>query len=143
MMEEAEALLGVAARAGRPGRFQLEAAIQPAHAERASSGRIEWGAIAVLYEGLLAVAPVVGARVVHAAALAEARGDAATLAALEAIPPDAVKAYQPYWALRAHLLRRAGRADQAREARARAIPLSGDPAVREFLAGQDSEPAPR
>lgn len=67
------------------------------------------------------------------AALAEARGSAAGLRALETIPPEAVASYQPYWALRAHLLRSLGRAAEARQAYARAVDLSEDDAVWEFL----------
>src|SRR5206468_4187512 len=74
MIEEAEATLGVASRAGKPGRFQLEAAIQSAHARRAATGRTDWESIALLYEGLLRCAPTIGAQVGYAAALAEVRG---------------------------------------------------------------------
>jgi len=48
MIEEAEEILADAARAGRLGRFQLEAAIQSAHAQRAVTGRTDWDAIALL-----------------------------------------------------------------------------------------------
>lgn len=130
---EAEALLAAAAGAGQPGRFQLEAAIQSAHAERAVTGRIEWPAIVELYEALLGQAPTVGARLGHAAALGEARGPAAGLAALEAFAAEQVEGHQPYWALRAHLLARLGRPVEAASAFARAIGLSEDPAVRDFL----------
>ena len=51
-------------------------------------------------------AGTIGARVGHAAALAQARGAGSGLAALDAIPRDSVVTYQPYWALRAHLLKR-------------------------------------
>ena len=139
MMEEAERLLAAAARAEKPGRFQLEAAIQSAHAQRAASGDTDREAIALLYEGLIRLAPTVGARVASAAALAEARGADLGLRALDAIPAGAVESYQPYWALRAHLLARLGRVGPAREAYARAIGLSEDAAVRDFLAGRASE----
>jgi RNA polymerase sigma-70 factor, ECF subfamily len=76
----------------------------------------------------------IGARVGHAAALGEAKGAQAGLDALAAIAADAVTAYQPYWALRAHLLARAGRLGEARACYGRAIGLSEDPAVRTFLA---------
>ena len=66
--------------------------MQSAHTEGARTGHNE---IAVLYEGLVRASPTVGALVGRAAALAEARGPAAGLAALEAIDPDAVKSYQP------------------------------------------------
>jgi len=72
----------------------------------------------------------------HAAALGELRGAEAGLAALEAIPADAVKTYQPYWALRAHLLKTLRRSEQAEQAYDRAMALSEDAAVREFLADQ-------
>ena len=136
LVEEAERILTAAARLSKPGRFQLEAAIQSVHAQRAVTGLTDWDAIALLYEGLVRIAPTIGARVAHAAALTEARGARAGLAALDAMPAEAVIAYQPYWALRAHLLRRLGRTSQAREAYAAAIGLSEDPAVREFLAGE-------
>ena len=102
----------------------------------AVTGRTDWEAIALLYEGLVRMAPTIGARVAQAAALAEARGPEAGLAALDAMPIDVMAAYQPYWALRAHLLRVLGRSDEARDAYARAIGLSEDSAVREFLSGQ-------
>ena len=133
LIAEAETLLSAAARANAPGRFQLEAAIQSAHAQRALNGKTDWEAIALLYAGLLRCAPTIGARVAYAAALAEARGADAGLAALDTIPADAVVAYQPYWALGGHLLKVLGRNAQAREAYDRAIGLSEDAAVREFL----------
>jgi predicted RNA polymerase sigma factor len=133
MLDEAEASLAAAAEHGAPGRFQLEAAIQSAHAQRAVSGHTDWDAIALLYAGLLRIAPTLGAQVGHAAALAEATGADAALVALAAIPAEAVATYQPYWALRGHLLATLARADEARDSYARAIGLSEDPAVREFL----------
>jgi len=136
MLREAEALLSAAARAGRAGRFQLEAAIQSVHAQRAVTGHTDWAAIALLYEGLVRCAPTIGARVGHAAALADVRGSDAGLAILDAIAPEAIASYQPYWAMRAHLLAAVGRHAEAEHAYARAVGLSEDPAVRAFLAGQ-------
>ncbi len=136
MIEEAERTLRAAARAGALGRFQLEAAIQSAHAQRARSGRTDWEAIALLYEGLVRLAPTLGVRVGQAAALAEARGSAAALAALDALPSAAVASYQPYWALRAHLLGLLARVDEAAAAYTRAIDLCADEAARAFLVGK-------
>ena len=138
MIAEAEEVLATAASAGKPGRFQLEAAIQSAHARRARTGHTDWEAIALLYEGLLLCAATTGARVGQAAALAQARGAEAGLTALDAIPPDSVATYQPYWALKAHLLKRLGRADDAEQAYARAIGLAEDSAVREFLSRESA-----
>ena len=139
LIAEAERVLAVAAQANAPGRFQLEAAIQSAHAQRALTGKTDWEAIALLYEGLLRWAPTVGGHVAYVAALAEARGANVGLAALDAIPSDAVAAYQPYWALRGHLLNSLGQRAQAREAYDRAVGLSEDAAVREFLLTRSSE----
>lgn len=133
MIERADRLLREAGRANRIGRFQLEAAIQSAHAMRALDGHIDWNAIALLYEGLVRLAPTIGAQVGRAAAVAEARDAAGGWALLRAIPSDAVASYQPYWALAAHLLERMGRCDEADAARERAIGLCEDPAMRAFL----------
>ena len=46
---------------------------------------------------------------------------------------DAVSNYQPYWAVRAHLLQRMGRTREAADAYDRAIGLAEDRAVKEFL----------
>jgi predicted RNA polymerase sigma factor len=133
LVTEAERHLAAAATWKRPGRFQLEAALQSAHTERAQRGQVDWQAIALLYEGLVRAAPTIGALVGRAAALAEASGAAAGLAQLDDIALDSVKAYQPYWAVRAHLLRRLGREGEAIDAFDRAIALTGDDAIREFL----------
>jgi predicted RNA polymerase sigma factor len=133
LMEEAERHLGEAARHGRVGRFQLEAAIQSVHAGRARSGRTEWPAIVLFYEQLIRISPTLGTRTGYAAAVGEASGAEAGLAVLDGIDRDDVSGYQPYWAVRAHLLQRLGIAVEAAEAFDRAVGLAEDPAVREFL----------
>src|SRR6202050_2913788 len=133
LIEEAERHLGEASTRGRTGRFQLEAAIQSVHAERARSGGIEWNAIMMFYEQLIRISPTLGTRTGYAAAVAEARGAEPGMAALDAIDSDYVAAYQPYWAVRAHLLRRLGKTPEALDAFDRAIGLTEDPAVRQFL----------
>ena len=133
LIEEAEHHLADAFQRSCFGRFQLEAAIQSVHAERARTGKIDWVAIALFYEQLLRISPAFGTRVGYAAALAEANGPAAGLAVLDSIDPDAVSDYQPYWAARAHLLQKLGKTLEASNAYDRAIGLAEDPAVREFL----------
>ena len=131
MLEEARVVLTEAGKVGRIGRFQLEAAIQSVHAARGETGRTEWQAVALLYEGLHRLSPTTGVAVGRAAALAELHGPAAGLAALgDVVAPG----YQPFWALRATLLRRLGRDGEAEAATARAIALASDPAIRAFLA---------
>src|SRR6266852_3104561 len=136
LIAQAQELLIAAERAGRIGRFQLEAAIQSMHARRAWAGSTDWEAVALLYEGLVRLAPTIGALVGRAAAIAEARDAATGWALLQAIPAEAVLSYQPYWALAAHLLQRLGRADEAAAAYSRAIGLCEDSAMRAFLTRQ-------
>jgi RNA polymerase sigma-70 factor (ECF subfamily) len=137
LIEEAEALLLRASRMGAAGRFQLEAAVQSAHAARRSSGSTDWAAIVQLYDALLALTGSVVVAINRAVALAETGGAAEGLAALDALESDARLAeYQPYWAARAALLARTGSLDAAAEAYRRAIGLESDPAVRRFLQGQ-------
>src|SRR5467141_659333 len=133
LIEEAERNLAEASSRGRAGRFQLEAAIQSVHAERARSGRTEWAAIMLFYDQLVRIAPTLGTRTGYAAAVGEARGPEAGLAGLHGTDPDDGSSYQPYWAVRAHRLQRLGKTSEAAEAFDRAIGLAEDPAVREFL----------
>jgi RNA polymerase sigma-70 factor (ECF subfamily) len=118
---------------GRIGRFQIEAAIQSVHCARASSGVTDWRALRTLHEALLSIAPTLGARVAHAAAVGRVDGAAAGLEALDAITDDAARRFQPAWATRAHLLADAGRAEEAVRAYERAISLTTDEAARSYL----------
>ena len=133
LIEEAKDHLAEAFKNGRFGRFQLEAAIQSVHAERARSGRIEWEAIVGFYEQLIRISPTLGTQTGYAAAIAEANGPKAGLVVLDAIDSQAISGYQPYWAVRAHLLQRLEKTPEALAAYNRAIGLTEDPAVREFL----------
>lgn len=133
MIDDAHELLRAASRTGRIGRYQLEAAIQSVHAYRAVTGRTDWPAIATLYEALVRLTPTIGALVGRAAAVAEARSVTEALALIEAVPREAVVNYQPYWALLAHLQQQLGRAAAAKAAYERAIGLSEDAAMRDFL----------
>jgi RNA polymerase sigma-70 factor (ECF subfamily) len=87
----------------------------------------------LFYEQVVRISPALGTRVGYAAAVAEAEGPEAGLAALEPIAPDAVSHYQPYWAVRAHLLQGLGKTHEASDAYDRAVGLAEDPVVREFL----------
>ncbi len=133
MQGEAELILKRAATADRIGRFQLEAAIQSAHAARRTRGGVDWDAIVLLYEALSRVAPSPVVRLNGVAALAQRDGAEAGLAALDALDAPALRSYQPYWALRADLLARRGCVDEARAAYDEAIARARDPAVIRFL----------
>jgi RNA polymerase sigma-70 factor, ECF subfamily len=134
MIAEAETLLQSAAKMGKVGRYQLEAAIQSAHAARLDLGATDWTAIASLYAalGALTSSPVVAVN--HAVALALAGRADEALRMLDGVADDQRLAeYQPYWAARAEVLERLGDRTAAAAACHRAIGLEPDPAVRRFL----------
>lgn len=139
MIDEAEALLRRAGTFRAIGRYQLEAAVQSAHAERRVRGRTNWAAVLQLYDALAALtrSPVVAVN--RALALAELRGAGAALAALpDPVADPRLRDYQPYWATRAELLARAGMAREAGSAYEIAIGLESDEAVRRFLRGRQA-----
>jgi len=99
LISEAEEHLQVASSHKSLGPYQLEAAIQSVHAGRATTGRIEWQEIALLYEELVRIAPRIGLLVGRAVALAQAGDPVGGFAALNTIPVERVAEYQPYWAV--------------------------------------------
>jgi len=133
-IDEAESLLHRASSLGVIGRFQLEAAIQSAHADRCRTGRHNWAFIIQLYEALFALSQSPVVAINRAIAIAELHGPAAGLDALSSLESDSRLAqYQPYWAARAELLTRSGAFTQASHAYEIAIGLERDEAVRRFL----------
>ncbi|MGC5628536.1 RNA polymerase sigma factor [Georgenia sp. Z1344] len=117
---------------GEVGRFQLEAAIQAVHCARTPEGPIDWATLRRLHLALDELAPSLGGATALAAVLGRTDGPDAGLAVLDRIA-DRTSGYQPAWATRAHLLRLAGRADEAADAYDRAIALTHDPAQRRHL----------
>lgn len=130
---EAEALLTEAASLRRFGRFQTEAALQSLHVQAPRGAEPDARALVALYDVLASQTAGLGALVARAVAHARLHGPDRGLAILDDLPPERVAAYQPYWAARADLLRRAGNPAEA-AARAQAIALTADPAVAAFLA---------
>jgi RNA polymerase sigma-70 factor (ECF subfamily) len=118
---------------GHVSRFQLEAAIQSVHCARVTTGVTDWHALRRLYTALVSSAPTLGAHVARAAAIGRADGAANGLAALDEIDDVAVQRFQPAWATRAHLLAELGRVEEAGQARAKAISLTTEAAVRRYL----------
>lgn len=124
LIDRAAHLLTRASAIGDIGRFQIEAAIQSVHAERHLTGETNWRALSQLYTGLLALHPTIGAAVSRAAAVAEDLGPLEGLRLLDAVAPEAIDRFQPYWATRAHLLGQLNRPQEAAAAYDRAITLS-------------------
>jgi len=130
----AENLLRQANAVGPSGRYQIEAAIQSAHAARRLRGAPTWPAVVALYDHLLRLtgSPVVALN--RAVARAEVEGPVIALEDLAAIAADKRMAdYQPYWAALGHLNALAGNREAAFEALTLASGLSADPAVRQYL----------
>ncbi len=135
MVIEAEGLLTEAAQAGRFGRYQCEAAIQSVHVQRPVTGTLNLGALRVLYDLLVRQTDSIGARTGQAVVMAEAGAPEAALEALEAVK-DRAAGHQPWWVARAHVAGLAGLQDEAATARARAVELTEDAAVRDWLLRQ-------
>ncbi|MGZ5415858.1 MAG: RNA polymerase sigma factor [Nocardioides sp.] len=114
-------------------RFQLEAAIQAAHAARRHTGTVDWSGILRLTEALARVAPTLGVRVAVAAGIGHVDGPAAGIAELDRIQDPLIDRFQPAWATRARLLADAGRPHDAALAYQRAISLPTEPSIRKFL----------
>ncbi len=134
MIDRAEDMLHAANASGPTGRYQLEAAIQSAHVAQILTGIDNRKAIASLYDALHALtrSPVVALN--RAIARAETDGPEAALVEIEALATDRrMSDYQPYWAARAHLAALAGDEAEAEQAYSRAIELSTDGAVRDYL----------
>jgi predicted RNA polymerase sigma factor len=131
LIARGEAYLTQAHTLNRIGRFQLEAAIQSVHCDRAQSGVTNWIALKKLHEALVEIAPTLGARVSLAATIGEVDSASAGLAALDAI--EGADRFQPAWATRAHLLAEAGRHADARLAFEKAMSLTTDAGIRSQL----------
>lgn len=113
-IDQACSLLARASFVGRPGPFQLEAAISAVHCVAPCAERTDWIAIAELYEKLEHHRPVPAVRVNRAFAVARAKGPLAGLALLDRDPPLGTLDY-PY----VHLVRGALLAELGRDAEAR------------------------
>jgi RNA polymerase sigma-70 factor (ECF subfamily) len=132
LIAEGTALLEKALRRGRPGPYQLQAAIVAVHVEATSFAETDWRQIALIYETLIAVRPNPVFELNLIVALSYADGPAAALARLSTIEA-VLETYQPYHAVKADILARLGKNELARKAYEAAIRLSGTDAERQFL----------
>jgi RNA polymerase sigma-70 factor, ECF subfamily len=115
----------------------VHAGIHAAWCARQSLGQpAPWPILLRLYDVLLDLEDNPVVRVNRAVALAEVSGIDAALAELSALDGDRLREFQPYHAVRADLLRRAGRTQEAREAYERAISLVSTSAERQWLTQQ-------
>ncbi|MFD7404957.1 RNA polymerase sigma factor [Streptomyces sp. NPDC059866] len=114
-IEEGVALVTRALAGGRPGPYQLRAAIAAVHDEAPSAEATDWREILGLYDILVRLVPGPVERLNRAVAVAMADGPRAGLAELDALEPD-LSASHRLDAVRAHLLERTGEYEAARAA---------------------------
>ncbi|MGW4543725.1 RNA polymerase sigma factor [Streptomyces chartreusis] len=130
LIAEGQSLVRRCLRRGRPGPYQIQAAIQAVHSDAPSGRDTDWGQIRQLYDQLMAVAPSPVVALNRAVAVAETEGAARALGLVDALDLDG---YRVLHAVRADLLRRLGRDTEAVREYERAVELSENPAERAYL----------
>jgi RNA polymerase sigma-70 factor (ECF subfamily) len=120
-------------RRGRPGPYQVQAAISAVHSDAATAADTDWRQIVQLYDHLMALTPSPVVALHRAVAVAEVDGPAGGLALVDDL---ALSRHGMWHAVRADLLRRLGRPDDAAAAYEAAIALAGNTAERDFLRGR-------
>jgi RNA polymerase sigma-70 factor (ECF subfamily) len=130
LVAEGQELVRACVRNGQPGPYQLQAAINAVHSAAPTVAATDWPAIVRLYDQLLALTPTPVVALNRAVAVAEVSGPAVALALVEALDLDR---YHLFHAIRADLLKRLGRPEEAAAAYSRAAGLTGNAAELAFL----------
>ncbi|GAA1741102.1 RNA polymerase sigma factor [Luedemannella helvata] len=136
LIAEGQALVRRCLRRGRPGPYQLQAAINAVHSDADAASATDWRQIITLYDQLLAVAPSPVARLHRAVAVAEVAGPARALALVDELD---LGRHHVYHVVRADLLRRLGRPAEAAGEYAAAAERTGSPAEAAFLRRREQE----
>ncbi|MET9411878.1 RNA polymerase sigma factor [Streptomyces sp. NPDC002935] len=132
--DEGAALLETALRRGRPGPYQIQAAIAACHTTAAMAEETDWADIAALYGELRRFVPSAVVRLNRAVAVGMSEGPDAGLALVAELEEEGeLDAYHLLPATRADLLRRGGRTTEAAAAYERALELVENAAERRFL----------
>jgi RNA polymerase sigma-70 factor (ECF subfamily) len=136
-LTDAERLITGCLRAGRPGRYVLQAAIASLYAAAPSYEQTDWPQLVTLYDELLRVWPSPVVALNRAVPLAMATGPLAALAEVERLERDRrLAGYRYLPAVKADLLVRLGRTAEAADAYADALALTANEAEHAFLAGR-------
>jgi RNA polymerase sigma-70 factor (ECF subfamily) len=131
---EGDAVLRAALRLGRPGPYQLHAAIAACHSTAPDAASTDWRQIALLYAELIRHEPTPVVEANRAVALAMAEGPAAGLVILDALAPHPqLRRWPQFHIARAELLSRLGREGEAADAYREALELEPGPASRSFI----------
>ena len=136
LVSQGQELVRQCLRLGRPGPYQLQAAVAAVHSDAPDAARTDWRQVLALYDQLLALAPTPVVALNRAVALAEVAGPAAALAAVDQLP---LAGYHPFHAVRADLLRRLGRREEAAVEYSAAADHAGNTAERDFLRARAAE----
>jgi RNA polymerase sigma-70 factor (ECF subfamily) len=137
---EGTRLLEAALQRGRPGPYQVQAAIAACHATAAEAADTDWAQIAALYGQLARLVPSAVVRLNRAVAVGMRDGPAAGLALVEQLEESGELAgYHLLPATRADLLRRLGRRDEAAAAYREALELAPTEPERRYLARRLTE----
>ena len=135
LIAEGQAILRQCVRRNRPGRYQLQAAIQAVHNEAPTASATDWRQILQLYDHLLSLAPTPIVALNRAVAVAEVEGPDAALILVESLAA-ALDSYHLFHAIRADLLRRVSRLADAAHAYAAAVARTDNATEREFLSAR-------
>jgi RNA polymerase sigma-70 factor (ECF subfamily) len=122
----------------QPGPYQIQAAIQAVHSDAASASTTDWTQILQLYDQLMAITPTPIVALHRAVAVAEVHGAEVALRQVDSLDLDR---YYLFHAIRADLLERLGRCDDAVAAYDAAISCSQNAAERELLERRRAEAA--
>jgi RNA polymerase sigma-70 factor (ECF subfamily) len=132
--DEGAALLETALRRGRPGPYQIQAAIAACHTTATTAEETDWADIAGLYGELERFVPSAVVRLNRAVAVGMAQHPDAGLELVAELERSGELAdYHLLSATRADLLRRSGRTAEAAVAYERALELVENAAERRFL----------
>ncbi|MFC9606452.1 RNA polymerase sigma factor [Streptomyces niveus] len=132
LVTEGQALVRQCLRRGRPGPYQIQAAVNAVHSDAPSAAATDWGQIRRLYDQLLALAPGPVVALNRAVAVAEVDGPGAALALVDGLGKE-LDGYHAFHAVRAELLGRLGRRTEAADAYAAAAARTENAAERDFL----------
>jgi RNA polymerase sigma-70 factor (ECF subfamily) len=130
LIAEGQAIVRQCLRRGRPGPYQIQAAINAVHSDAPVAAATDWSQIVRLYDQLLTVAPGPVVALHRAVAVAEVDGPAAALALVDGLD---LSGYYLFHAIRADLLRRLGRPAEAEVAYEFAIARTGNAIERAHL----------
>lgn len=136
LVAEGQLLVRWCLRRDRPGPFQIQAAINAVHSDASSVADTDWHQILALYDQLTVHAPSPVVALNRSVALAEVAGAEAALAEVDRLALDK---HHLYHAIRADLLRRLGRRDDARAAYDTAIARSANATERVYLSSRRDE----